>query len=77
MISFDADVTYVEKKMTKIEFNRQGDVISIKSFQKKIYDDKMRENIIEDLLDKTIELKNRKRPIDAAAARRIADTLQY
>ena len=35
----------------------------------------MRENIIEDLLDKTIELKNRKRPIDASAARRIAETL--
>ena len=51
VISFDADVTYVERKMTKIEFDRKGDVISIKQFQKKLYDDKMRENIIKDLME--------------------------
>ena len=57
VISFDADVTYVERKMTKIEFNRSGDVIAIKEFKKNIYDDKMRQNILEDLMEQVSYVK--------------------
>ena len=39
MLSFDADLSYVEKKMIKIEFSRTGDISHIKVFKKKMYDD--------------------------------------
>jgi len=50
----NADVKYVERKMTKIEFNRSGEVTEIKEFKKFIYDDKLRQCINEDLVDNII-----------------------
>lgn len=54
IISMNADVKYVERKMTKIEFNRSGEVTEIKEFKKFIYDDKLRQCINEDLVDNII-----------------------
>ena len=58
--------------MTKIEFDRKGGVISIKQFQKKLYDDKMRDNIIKDLLEDKIQVLDRKRKINENDAQKIA-----
>lgn len=68
VISFESDVTYVERKMTKLEFDRNGGVISIKQFQKKLYDDMMRENIIKDLLEEKIPVRGRRKKLDEIAA---------
>ena len=44
-------MTKVEKRMTRIEFNRNGEVTQIKEFKKKNYDDKLRNFIAKELRD--------------------------
>lgn len=63
--------------MTKIEFNRSGEVTAIKEFKKFIYDDKLRQCIIDDLLDNQIEVKGRKSKLTKEDATKIAKTLEY
>ena len=45
ILSLDADSTYEEHAITAMEFNRNGEVMSIKVFDKDMYDDVLRSKI--------------------------------
>lgn len=61
ILSLEADCAYDEQEITSIEFNRFGEVVETKVFNKHVYDDILRKHIAHELMtnrDLTTNLKH-------------------
>ena len=68
MLSIESDVAYTEKNVTQIDFNRSGEVIQVKKFEKDLYEPSLKKAIVSQLLSDSDRLFGQNVSIDKEKA---------
>ena len=74
VISLGADQAYHEKHLTKVRFDRKGEVAYTRQFKKKYYDGRLRDEIVDQLKTNDQTFTSNMQHIEA---KKIADTLKF